>query len=284
MCDAVSGTPVRPPVRLLAGKVPAGLSTVPSDCVTKRLPIPSGAAPRRREAQQSPGNPSLQGSPPLQRSQHSGSGAKPSTGTRFSTRFWVRDSLLGARAGCGTARSAPGQQPAPLLAPPPPRPFLPAGPGGCPGRVSRRRGRPRPVPFVPSPSPLTWEQDPRPPSVRAARQRPPAPAAAGRCKKHLRGRGARPGVLFSQRIRTAFLAPRWGRGEAGRERGKGGSAGLSPSALRRRRLRGRLRAPARSAPRPRRPLPVRLERRREEEEEEERERSGEEEEESGGRG
>lgn len=269
--------------------MPRGLSAVFSDWVTKRLPIPSGAARRQCEAQQSPGTPFCRDP----RHHHT-----PSTlAVVRKHRHKVLSKILGAgqpARGQGRVRDSP-------LGPcssahPLSRPFLPAGARLAPrtsrgdprpgcwglrggGVLARRRGRPRP----PHPPPLTWEQDPRPPSVRGARQRPPAPAAAGRCRNHLRGRGARPAVPLPPRIRTAFLAPRVeGGGGEGRGGRGGGVPGSTVSALRLRRLRGRgrLRAPGSTAPRPRSPLPVRLERRREEEE---RERSGEEEE-SGGRG
>lgn len=130
-----------------------GLSTVRSDGVTKRLTIPPRTARRQREAQQSPGSAgilSVQGSPAPMLSQ-SGLAVKASAGTRCLAKFWVRDSLPEARAGCGTARPAPGQHPAPLAA------LLPVGPAwhhappaAAPGAAARglprRRGRRVPPP------------------------------------------------------------------------------------------------------------------------------------------
>lgn len=199
--------------------MPTGLSTVPSDGVTKRLTIPPRTARRQREAQQSPGSAgilSVQGSPAPMLSQ-SGLAVKASTGTRCLVKFWVRDSLPEARAGCGTARPAPGQHPAPLAA------LLPVGPAwhrappaAAPGAAARglprRRGRPRPTTRRRLPgSRIRARPQCAPPG--SARRRPGAQGAAGTIPAGTElGRESR----LSPRIQTAFLAPRWEAGSGGR--------------------------------------------------------------------
>lgn len=233
--------------------MPTGLSTVPSDGVTKRLTIPPRTAWRQREAQQSPdsvGILSVQGSPAPMLSQ---SGLAVKAGTRCLAKFWVWDSLSEARAGCGTARPAPGQHPAPLAA------VLPVGPAwhrappaAAPGAAARglprRRGRPGPTARRRLPgSRIRARPQCAPPG--SARRRPRAQGAAGTIPAGTElGRESRCLRGFKR-----LSSPRGGR------RGAEG-AGLFPSALPRRRLRGRgrLRAPGRSAARSRRPLPVRL--------------------------
>lgn len=257
--------------------MPTGLSAVLSDWVAKRLPIPSGAAQRHHEAQQSPGTPFCR---------------IPSTATLPA--LWLGcESKHPAQGdqpdfGCGTACLGPGQgagQPArsrgstlPLCLPPP-RPFLPAGPGchrappaAAPGAAARglprRRRRPRPVPPRPTRCRLPGSRiRARPqcaPPGRARRRRRPQGAAETISAGAVQGRRS----PFPPRIRTAFLAPQGGWGGGGRGGGPGSPPPLRAFQRRRLRGRGRLRAPDRSAPRPWRPLPVRLERRREEEEEE----------------
>lgn len=119
--------------------MPTGLSAVPTDGVTKGLPTPPGTAWRQSEDHQSPGSAgshSLQGSPTLQHSQHSGSGTKAS---------------IGARCGQTSGMGQPAQPRGSTL-PFCPSPACPFPPGGArlapappsarlPGIPRRRSGR-----------------------------------------------------------------------------------------------------------------------------------------------
>ncbi|KAL2305900.1 hypothetical protein Nmel_003793 [Mimus melanotis] len=125
-----------------------------------------------------------------------------------------RHKVLGQTLGVGQPARPRGSTLPPYS--PPARPFLPAGPGWPPHRP---RGGCRGSPgggaaaiHLPAP-PLTWGRDPRPPSVRAARQR--LPADAGRCRNHRRGAAGTPAPSAAP-----SASPRPGAGRPRREKKK----------------------------------------------------------------